>query len=263
MESKKTKNLRILSWNVNGIRAVVRKGHDQWINSKPADILCMQEVKATYVQGKAALFPTVYKNIAWNDTQSKAGYSGVATLSSIVPLKTESGFGLDEFDREGRILIHEFEDFFLYNIYFPNGQRDNERLDYKLRFYDSFLEHAQNNRKSGKAILICGDLNTAHTEIDLKNPKANEKNSGFLPVERAWMDKLVASGYVDTFRIFEQEGGHYSWWTYRQNARERNIGWRLDYFFVNEEHQSIIKDAFILKDVMGSDHCPVWIDISI
>ena len=254
--------MRILSWNVNGIRAVVRKGHDQLINSKPADILCMQEVKATREQGEAALFPSAYKNFSWNDTRSRKGYSGVATLSTIQPIKTEEGFGIEEFDREGRILIQEYENFFLYNIYFPNGQRDNERLDYKLRFYDTFLTHAQNNRKSGKAILICGDLNTAHTEIDLKNPKANQNTSGFLPIERAWMDKFVAAGFVDTFRIFNKEGDNYSWWTYRLDARERNIGWRLDYFFVNQEHQEIIKDAFILTEVMGSDHCPVGIDIS-
>ena len=255
--------MRILSWNVNGIRAVVRKGHDQWINSQPADIICMQEVKATSEQGETALFPSAYKSISWNDTQSRTGYSGVATLSSVAPIKTESGFGVEEFDREGRILIHEFEKFFLYNIYFPNSQRGHDRLDYKLRFYDTFLAHAQENRKTGKAILVCGDLNTAHTEIDLKNPKANKNTAGFLPVERAWMDKFVASGFVDTFRIFNNEGGNYSWWTYRLNARARNIGWRLDYFFINEEHQSLIKEAFILKEVMGSDHCPVGIEFSI
>jgi exodeoxyribonuclease-3 len=254
--------MRILSWNVNGIRAVVRNGLGDWFNSKPADIICLQEVKATAEQGEAALFPPAYKYISWNDAQSRAGYSGVATLSAIAPIKTEKGFGIEEFDREGRILIHEFEHFFLYNIYFPNSQRGHDRLDYKLRFYDTFLAHAQENRKTGKAIMVCGDLNTAHNEIDLTHPKANKKTAGFLPEERAWMDKLVDNGFVDTFRIFNKEGGQYSWWTYRLNARERNIGWRLDYFFVNEEHQSLIKEAFILKEVMGSDHCPVGIDIT-
>jgi len=247
---------------VNGIRAVVRNGHGQWIHNQPADILCMQEVKATREQGETALFPITYKNISWNDTQSRAGYSGVATLSAIAPIKTESGFGIEEFDREGRILIHEFEKFFLYNIYFPNSQRGHDRLDYKLRFYDTFLAHAQKSRKTGKAVLVCGDLNTAHTEIDLKNPKANKKTAGFLPEERAWMDKFVENGFIDTFRIFNKEGDNYSWWTYRLNARERNIGWRLDYFFINKEHKSLVKEAFILKEIMGSDHCPVGINIS-
>jgi len=226
-----------------------------------ADIICLQEVKATREQGLVALDEMGEYSVFWNDTQSRAGYSGVATFSKIKPLNTESGFGIEEFDREGRILIHEYDHFFLYNIYFPNCQRGHERLDYKLRFYDTFLEHANKNRKKGKAVFACGDFNTAHKEIDLTYPKANKNNAGFLPEERDWMDKFVAQGYVDTFRIFTKESGHHTWWTYRLNARQRNIGWRIDYFFVDDEHKHLIKEAFILKELMGSDHCPVGITI--
>jgi len=254
--------MRLISWNVNGIRAAIRNGFWDWFKQETADIICLQEVKAERNQLSELPESMNGFNVHWNAAK-KAGYSGVATFSRNPELKLEYGFGVEEFDSEGRIILQEFERFFLYNIYFPNGQRDQERLDYKLRFYDTFLHHAENLRQSGKAVLVCGDLNTAHKEIDLKNPKANEGNSGFLPIERAWMDKLVRTGYVDTFRMFNQQAEQYSWWTYRMNARERNIGWRIDYFFIDNEHKNLIRDAFILPEVKGSDHCPVGIELDV
>ena len=254
--------MRIISWNVNGIRAAIRNGFKNWLDSESADIICLQEVKANKEQFISSFGSTNSLHITWNDAK-RPGYSGVATLNKQQSISTELGFGIEEFDSEGRIILQEFEKFYLYNIYFPNGQRDQDRLDFKMRFYDSFLDHAENLRKTGKAIIACGDYNTAHKEIDLKNPKANEKNSGFLPIERAWMDKLVETGYVDTFRISNQEPEQYSWWTYRMNARSRNIGWRIDYFFINEEHKDMVKNAFILPEIMGSDHCPVGIELDV
>ncbi|MBN2425664.1 MAG: exodeoxyribonuclease III [Calditrichaceae bacterium] len=255
--------MKLISWNVNGIRAAIRNGLLNWLDETDAYVVCLQEVKAFKNQ-----VPELNDNnlkgwhVEWNAAE-KAGYSGVITLSREKPLKTEYGFGREEFDREGRVLFQEYKQFYLYNIYFPNGQRDQERLDYKMNFYDVYLEHAQNLRSKGKAIITCGDFNTAHKEIDLKNPKANEKTSGFLPIERAWMDKLVNTGYVDTFRIFNKEAEQYSWWTYRFGAREKNVGWRIDYFFIDQEHVPLVKNAFIHQHVKGSDHCPVGIELTV
>jgi len=252
--------MRIISWNVNGIRAAIRNGFVDWLKNENADIVCLQEVKANENQFIENFDYDKKYEITWNDAE-KAGYSGVGTLLKDSAVRTSLGLGIEEFDSEGRVILHEFEDFYLYNIYFPNGQRDQGRLDFKMHFYDAFLEHAENLRKSGKAIITCGDFNTAHKEIDLKNPKANEKTSGFLPIERAWMDKFISYGYMDTFRLFNQEPEQYSWWTYRLNARQRNIGWRIDYFFIDQEHKNMIKNAFILQDVLGADHCPVGIEL--
>lgn len=254
--------MRLVSWNVNGIRAAIRNGFFDWLEKDRADFVCLQEVKARKEQVDGQ-FDNLYNyQTFWNAAQ-RPGYSGVATLTTLQPLRTEYGFGIEEFDKEGRIIIQEFEKFFLFNIYFPNGQRDQERLDYKMRFYDAYLEKAQQLRAGGKALITCGDVNTAHKEIDLKNPKANEKTSGFLPIERAWMDKLFAHGYVDTFRMFHDEPEQYSWWTYRFGARKRNVGWRIDYFFIDREHAHMVKDAFIHQHVTGSDHCPVGIELDV
>lgn len=254
--------MRIISWNVNGIRAAIRNGFVDWLKNDNANIICLQEVKANENQFVDNFNYNKEYKITWNDAE-KAGYSGVATLLEEAALETRLGLGIEEFDREGRVILHEFKNFYLYNIYFPNGQRDQGRLDFKMRFYDAFLAHAENLKKSGKAIISCGDFNTAHKEIDLKNPKANEKTSGFLPIERAWMDKFVSYGYLDTFRLCNTEPDQYSWWTYRLNARQRNIGWRIDYFFIDKEHKDMVKNAFILQDVLGSDHCPVGIELDI
>ncbi len=250
--------LKLLSWNVNGIRAVYKKGFYQWFVSEKPNILCLQETKATADQ-----FPNELKNVegynAYFVEAEKKGYSGVALYSKVKPEKIETGFGIERFDTEGRILIAYYDAFVLYNIYFPNGKASKERLQYKMDFYDAFLEHAEKVRKKGKSIVLCGDVNTAHAEIDLARPKENENVSGFLPQERAWIDRFIAHGYTDTFRLFVKEGGHYSWWDYKTKARERNIGWRIDYFFVSNDLIPHVKDAFILATVEGSDHCPVGI----
>lgn len=250
------KELRIISWNVNGLRAIQKKGFLKWFKEENPDILCLQETKVPYEQ-----LPKTLKRIdgyyPYFCEANKKGYSGVAIYSKIKPQKVEYGFGIPEFDSEGRVLIADYNDFVLLNIYFPNGKMSAERLDYKLRFYDALLDHANMLKEEGRNVVICGDLNTAHKEIDLARPKANEKTSGFLPVERAWIDKFLENGYLDTFRMFNQESGQYTWWSYRTKARERNVGWRLDYFFINEEFKDKIKSAGILKEVMGSDHCPV------
>ena len=252
--------MRILSWNVNGIRAADKKGFYDWFKKDQPDILCLQEIKAMKEQFPPHLRNTPNYNVYVRSAERK-GYSGVATYTKEKPIDVKTGFGIEKFDDEGRILITEYPGFVLFNIYFPNGKRDRERLEYKLDFYDTFLAYADNLKAEGKNIVVCGDFNTAHKEIDLARPKENEKISGFLPIERAWIDTFIDHGYVDTFRYFNKEPGQYSWWDMKTKARERNVGWRIDYFFVNKEFISKVKNAFIMKDVMGSDHCPVGIEI--
>ena len=252
--------MKIVSWNVNGFRAIVKKGFWKWVEATAPDIICLQETKVAVGQLDEELINPAGYHAVWNSADRK-GYSGVTTWSKIAPTHVYSGMGIKAFDTEGRFIHHEFPEFDLLNIYFPNGTSGDIRLQYKLEFYDAFLKYCEKLRKSGRKLVICGDVNTAHKAIDLKNPKANEKNSGFLPVERAWMDKFFAHGYVDTLRMFHPGPDQYTWWTYRTNARERNIGWRLDYFFVTEDLKSKVRDAFIMSEVMGSDHCPVGVDI--
>lgn len=254
--------MKLILWNVNGIRAADRKGLFQWFQKESPDVLCLQEIKALPEQVPPHLRNTPGYHIYINSAEQK-GYSGVATFTKKQPIRVKKGFGIEKFDREGRVLITEFSSFVLFNVYFPNGKKDDERLEYKLDFYDTFLSYADNLKAEGKNIVVCGDFNTAHKEIDLAHPKENEKYSGFLPVERAWIDTFIDHGYVDTFRHFVKELDQYSWWAYRTNARERNIGWRIDYFFVNKEFLPNLKNAFIMQDVMGSDHCPVGIEIEL
>lgn len=254
--------MRILSWNVNGIRAADKKGLFNWFKSESADILCLQEIKAMPEQISPHLRNPPGYNIYINSAEKK-GYSGVATFTKDKPIDVKKGFGIQKFDIEGRILITEFSSFTLFNIYFPNGKKNQERLDYKLDFYDTFLGYIDNLKAQGKNIVVCGDFNTAHKEIDLSRPKENEKISGFLPIERAWIDMLIDHGYIDTFRYFNKESENYSWWDFKTRARERNVGWRIDYFFTNKEFMKHVKKAFILKDVMGSDHCPIGIEIDV
>lgn len=253
------KKIKILSWNVNGLRAVYKKGFLNWIESEVPDILCLQETKANEQQ-----LPDELKNVngyhSFFSSAEKKGYSGVAIYSKIKPKSIERGFGIKRFDNEGRILIAEYEDFILMNIYFPNGKASTERLKYKMEFYDAFLQYANNLKNNGHKIIICGDVNTAHKEIDLARPKENSNVSGFLPEERAWIDKFISNGYVDTFRIFNKEPNNYTWWDPVTRARQRNVGWRIDYFFTSENAKNDIKNAFILSDVMGSDHCPIGIE---
>jgi exodeoxyribonuclease-3 len=254
--------MKIISWNVNGIRAALNKGFFDWFKTESPDILCLQEIKALPEQAPPHIRNIPGYNIIWNSAEKK-GYSGVLTFSKQKIIDTKKGFGIKNFDIEGRILISEFPSFFLFNIYFPNGKKNKERLDYKMDFYDSFLSYANNLKTKGKNIVVCGDFNTAHKEIDLARPKENEKISGFLPIERAWIDKFIDHGYIDIFRYFNKEPEQYTWWDMKTRARERNIGWRIDYFFVNKEFLPKIKKAFIQKNVTGSDHCPIGINIDI
>ncbi|MFW5769981.1 MAG: exodeoxyribonuclease III [Spirochaetota bacterium] len=252
--------MKILSWNVNGIRAVYKKGLMEWLQNEKADIFCFQEIKAA----KEQVPPEIIEKNGYHSYFSEAekkGYSGVAAFTRREPVQVEYGLGVPRFDSEGRTLLLYFDDFILYNIYFPNGKASKERLDYKMDFYDAFLTHASEKMKDGHNIVICGDVNTAHTEIDLARPKANENTSGFLPEEREWIDRFISQGFIDTFRLFNSEAGNYSWWDYKTRARERNVGWRIDYFFVSNSLRDSVTDAFIQDHVMGSDHCPVGIEL--
>lgn len=254
--------IKLVSWNVNGIRAVQRKGAFDWFfNTKP-DIFCIQETKAHPEQLDDVLTKVDGYQVDFSSAERK-GYSGVATYSQLPPNSVKHGFGLDRFDQEGRILIHEYEKFVLFNIYYPNGKASKERLQYKMDFYDTFLNYANALKSQGKNIVVCGDVNTAHKEIDLARPKDNEKVSGFLPEERAWMDKFFSNGYLDTFRMFNQEPENYTWWDLKSRARARNVGWRIDYFFVSESLKENVKSATIYSDVEGSDHCPIGIELEI
>jgi exodeoxyribonuclease-3 len=254
--------MRSLSWNVNGIRAVLKKGTLQELLSKGADIVCIQETKASADQ-----IPDDIKNFngytSYFCSADKKGYSGVGLFTKKKPKSVKFGFGIEKFDTEGRTMIADYGSFILMNIYFPNGKMSKDRLDYKMEFYDAFLSYSDSLKDKGKDIVICGDVNTAHKEIDLARPKENSKISGFLPQEREWIDKLISHGYIDTFREFSQEGGNYTYWDMKTGARKRNIGWRIDYFYISESLRKSLKSAFILKDIMGSDHCPIGIDLSI
>ena len=253
--------MRLLSWNVNGIRAAQRKEFVDWVSQIGPDILCVQETKASPEQLSEELTTMPGYHVYFSSAERK-GYSGVATYSNVEPQDVAHGFGIEKFDSEGRILRMDYADFTLLNIYFPNGKSSEERLDYKMEFYDAFLEHLGHLKGQGRNVIVCGDVNTAHKEIDLARPKPNEKISGFLPIERSWMDQLVSHGYVDTLRMFNQEPGQYSWWDARGGGRSKNVGWRIDYFFVSESIKDRVTGAFILPDVMGSDHCPIGIDLA-
>ena len=252
----------LYSWNVNGIRAASKKGYPDWFTSTKPDILCLQETKAHPDQLDTELKqPEGYHNY-WNSAVKK-GYSGVATFSINEPQSVKYGLGVEKLDNEGRVIELEFEKFVLLNIYFPNSQRDHGRVNFKIEFCDEVLNRCNILRDHGKHVIICGDYNIAHKEIDLKNPKTNQDTAGFLPIERAWMDKFITHGYIDTFREFNKDPDNYTWWSYRFSARERNIGWRIDYFYVSENFSQHVKNAFILPDVLGSDHCPVGLEIDV
>lgn len=257
------KKLRLLSWNVNGIRAVYKKGFVDWFLKESPDVLCLQETKAHPEQLTDNLLNINGYKSYFSSSIVKKGYSGVAIYTKQEPVKVEHGFGIPKFDDEGRIIVADYKDFVLINIYYPNGKMSPERLQYKMEFYDAFLDYADKLVKKGKNLVICGDVNTAHKEIDLARPKENEKISGFLPIEREWMDKFISHGYVDTFRMFNDQPEQYTWWDMQSRARERNVGWRIDYFFVSENFRKNIKNAFIMPEVMGSDHCPVGIELEI
>jgi len=249
----------LYSWNVNGLRAASTKGFFDWLAASNADLAAIQETKLQ--TGHEDGFKAVpgYTTVLCSSTVKK-GYSGVGVFYKPEPLGVNLELPEAAFQGEGRLIHLEYRDFHFFNIYFPNGGSGPERLQYKLDYYDAFLAHAQALRRA-KPIVVCGDFNTAHTEIDLKNAKSNEKTSGFMPIERAWLDKLVDHGYRDTFRLFESGGGHYTWWDQRFQARARNVGWRIDYFFVSQELQDRVQRAWIEPQVMGSDHCPVGLEL--
>ncbi len=300
--------VRIISWNVNGIRAVNSKEKKKiqgitfadWVIKEDADIVCVQETKAHPEQltGDNSNLISLGNYHSYFSSAEKKGYSGVAVYSKTEPIDVMHEIGSSELDNEGRTLILDFGSFVLFNIYYPNGQGSPARLKYKMDFYDVFLKRAEEFKNDGKTVVVCGDVNTAHKEIDLTHPKANSEKSGFLPVERDWVDKFINSGFVDTFRKFNAEPENYTWWDQRafiivcskcnlhdnrrrtpvevrlnepcpecggekkkSTARDRNVGWRIDYFFIDSESVGKLSDAFIMPEVMGSDHCPLGIDL--
>jgi len=254
--------MNIVSWNVNGLRAVYRKGNWEWVKKNQPDILCLQETKAEKEQLPDDVRNPDHYFSYFSSSKGRKGYSGVAIYSKIEPKKVEYGIGIPKFDDEGRILVAHYKDFVLLNIYFPNGGGGPERLKYKLDFYDAFLEYIEKLRGKGHNIIFCGDVNTAHEAIDLARPKENEKNTGFLPEERAWLDEVVSAGYADVFRHFyPNKKDAYTYWDMKTQARDRNVGWRIDYFFVSAGVMQKISSVKILSQVYGSDHCPVEITL--
>ncbi|OGG92991.1 exodeoxyribonuclease III [Candidatus Kaiserbacteria bacterium RIFOXYD1_FULL_47_14] len=250
--------MKIVSWNVNGLRSLEKNDYwEEFLKGVKPDIFCLQETKASPEQVPEALLSPASFSSFFSSSQVKKGYSGVALYSKVEPWNVIYGMGIKEFDQEGRIIGAEYEDFWLLNAYFPNGGMGPERLDYKMRFYDAFLAFAEKLRKQ-KPIIFCGDVNTAHEEIDLARPKENEENTGFLPQERAWIDEVINSGYIDSFRHFHPHTAKaYTYWDMKTRARDRNVGWRLDYFFVAHEFIKHIKKSEMHTDIYGSDHCPI------
>ena len=252
---------KLVSWNVNGIRAISKKDEFwNWLNDNDADIINFQEVRATKKDIPKKLASLDNFESYFNEAEKK-GYSGVGTYSKIKPINVTKGLGIEEFDSEGRVLKLEYENFILYNIYFPNSGTNAKRLNFKVDFCNSLLKELEELKSQGKNLVITGDYNIAHHPIDVYNPKNCEGKSGYLPEEREWLDKLEKAGFIDTFRLFNKDENNFTWWSYRTRARERNAGWRLDYFYVNEEIQSNVKSANILSDVYGSDHCPVTLEL--
>jgi exodeoxyribonuclease III len=256
--SLKNKNVKIISWNVNGLRAFHKKGSWDWFQKTKPDIFCLQETKAhpeqlpLEVREPKGYFPF------FDHSKQKKGYSGVALYSKENPDSVEEGMGNKKFDQEGRLLTAYFGDLALINVYFPNGGGGPERLKFKLDFYEYFLKFSENLKTLGYSIILCGDVNTAHRSIDLARPKENSDRTGFLPIERAWIDKLLGKGYIDVFRYFyPDKKDSYTYWDMKTFARDRNVGWRIDYFFVSEDLASNLVSTQILENVYGSDHCPI------
>lgn len=252
---------RFLSWNVNGLRAVEKKGFLQWLEKTSPDILALQETKAWREQLPASLLEVKGYHFYISQPQRK-GYSGVAVYTKEKPLNVSFSLGSKEFDDEGRLILLEYPSFYFITVYFPNGGQGPQRVDYKLRYYAAFLKLCKKLSKQ-KMVITCGDVNTAHKPIDLEHPKENEDTTGFLPQERAWLDKFFTQGLIDIFRQFNKEPRQYTWWDYKTAARTRNVGWRLDYFMLDKTAAKRVKDAYILSDVYGSDHAPAGIDIDL
>jgi exodeoxyribonuclease-3 len=251
--------MRLTTWNINGLRAALNKDLLGWVQAQTPDVLCLQEIKARPEQLEAAHLQALqetYAHITWNPAE-RPGYSGVVTLACDVPSDTRLGLGAAEFDREGRVIRSRLPGFLLFNVYFPNGQRDHSRVPFKLDFYARLLEACDALHTRGESLVLCGDFNTCHREIDLRHPKENENSTGFLPEERLWIDHYLEHGFVDIYRYLYPDRVQYTWWTYRMNARAKNVGWRLDYFLISEELVDQVEDVVIHDEVPGSDHCPV------
>ncbi|MFV0337386.1 MAG: exodeoxyribonuclease III [Chthoniobacterales bacterium] len=260
IQPKKKNHLRIVSWNVNGIRAVLKKGFMEFLAASDADILCLQETKARPEQVEQD-WPTD-REIFWNPAE-RPGYSGTAILSRLSPLRVTCGIGIEEHDREGRVLTAEFENFYLVNVYVPNSKSGLERLPYREKKWEpAFLKYLKKLEKK-KPVIFCGDMNVAHTEIDLARPENNARSAGFTDEERGCVSNMIDAGFIESVRKFEQGGGHYSWWSYRAGARIRNVGWRIDYVCTSPTLSDAIMSAYICPEVMGSDHCPVGADFAI
>jgi exodeoxyribonuclease-3 len=251
------RHMKLISWNVNGLRAVLKKTFLEFLQHEKPDILCLQETKCTG-EDVEPIWPSEYRAY-WNCAQKK-GYSGTAILTRHEPLNVGCGIGSDNHDTEGRVLTAEYSDFFLVNVYVPNSKRDLSRLDYRQEWDREFLAYLKILERS-KPVIFCGDMNVAHTPLDLARPKGNEGTHGFTPQERSGFQAFVDAGFVDSFRVFEPAGGHYSWWSVMSGARAKNIGWRIDYFLVSAALRPRLKSAFIRCEVMGSDHCPVGIEL--
>lgn len=251
--------MKLISWNVNGLRAVLKKGFEDFFYDIDADIFCIQETKMQ--EGQIENFELKGYKQYWNSAIKK-GYSGTAIFTKIEPISVSYGIGIEEHDQEGRVITLEFEKFYLVNIYVPNSKRELERLDYRMIWEDEIRKYLCNLNKK-KPVIMCGDLNVAHEEIDLKNPKTNRKNAGFTDEERNKMTELLNANFIDSYRYIYPEKIAYSWWSYMGNARQKDIGWRIDYFIVSSDIKEKIKDAYIFKDIYGSDHCPVGLDIEI
>ncbi|HOE52540.1 MAG TPA: exodeoxyribonuclease III [Methanomassiliicoccales archaeon] len=256
-------DVRLLSWNVNGIRAAQRKGLADLLASDGADVVCLQETKAAPEQLPTELREVPGYRSYFASPKDRKGYSGVAMYTKVEPRRVVPGLGRERFDSEGRVLVAHFDAFVLFNIYFPNGKASPERLRYKMEFYEEVLEVAKATVDGGRHVVLCGDVNTAHREIDLARPRENERTSGFLPQERQWIDRFLAAGFVDTFRLFDPSPERYTWWDMKTRARERNVGWRIDYFFVDEGLRARCRSAFIMPEVTGSDHCPIGLELEV
>ncbi|OGW87150.1 MAG: exodeoxyribonuclease III [Omnitrophica bacterium RIFCSPHIGHO2_02_FULL_46_11] len=254
--------MKIVSWNVNGIRAAQKKGFLDWLAKESPDVVCVQETKALPSQLDSELLNPQGYHAFFNSAERK-GYSGVATFTKKKPISVKTGFGVNRFDIEGRVLVTEYPEFTVLNIYFPNGKKDDIRLQYKLDFYEETLRFVEKLKADGKRVIVSGDYNTAHKPVDLARPKENEDVSGFLPIERAWIDKWIKHGQVDVFRQFCPLPDQYTWWDMKTGARERNVGWRIDYHFVTKDLLADVKDVGILNQVTGSDHCPVSLELKI
>jgi len=255
--------LKIITWNVNGLRAVLRKGALQWVIEQEPDFFCLQEIKARQDQIEEDDHRLFDGYLSFYNPAERPGYSGVVTFSREEPEEVQLGFDQPQFDREGRLIRSKSSGINLFNIYFPNGQRDHERLQFKLDFYSELLDYCNQLHLAGEKLILCGDFNTAHQEIDLRNPKQNQNTSGFMPVEREWVSRYLDHGFVDIYRYLYPECVEYTWWTYRMNARQRDIGWRLDYFLVSEGLVEQVQDVVVNGDVPGSDHCPVTLYLDV